>query len=121
MTFGEFIKDKRIKQGLSLRAFCQQHDYDPGNHSKLERGILNPPDAGDFMAKLAAALDIKEGTGDWFDVHNYAAVARRQIPKELLDDAAVVDKLPVLFRTLQGEPLAAEKMDDLIAFIRSRQ
>jgi transcriptional regulator with XRE-family HTH domain len=121
MTFGEFIKDKRIKLGLSLRAFCEKQGYDPGNHSKLERGILKPPEAEEFMANVGKALGIKEGTGDWFDFHNHAAVARRQIPKDLLDDAEVVDKLPVLFRTLQGEPLPAEKMDDLIDFIRSRQ
>lgn len=121
MTFGEFIKDKRLKLGLSLRAFCERNGYDPGNHSKLERGVLNPPDDDDLMTKLAKALGVKKETSDWFDFHNYAAVARKQIPKELLDDAEVVDKLPVLFRTLQGEPLPQEKMDDLIDFIRSRQ
>ncbi|HSZ56199.1 MAG TPA: helix-turn-helix domain-containing protein [Tepidisphaeraceae bacterium] len=121
MTFGEFIKDKRIKLKVSLRSFCERHGYDPGNHSKLERGILNPPDDDNFMIKLAKALGIKKETGDWFDLHNYAAVARQQIPKELLDDAEVVDKLPVLFRTLQGEPLPPEKMDDLIDFIRNRR
>lgn len=121
MTFGEFIKSQRIKLGVSLRAFCERHGYDPGNHSKLERGILNPPDDDAFMAGLARALGIKKETGDWFDLHNYAAVARQRIPKSLLDDAEVVDKLPVLFRTLQGEPLPPEKMDDLIDFIRSRQ
>jgi transcriptional regulator with XRE-family HTH domain len=121
MTFGEFIKSRRIELGVSLRAFCEKNGYDPGNHSKLERGILNPPNDEAFMEKLAAAFSLKRETGDWFDFHNYAAVARKQIPKDLLDDAEVADKLPVLFRTLQGEPLAAEKMDDLIEFIRRRR
>ena len=121
MTFGEFIKGKRINLGLSLRAFCEQNGYDPGNQSKLERGILNPPDDETFMGKLATALHVEKGSGDWFDFHNYGAVARKQIPKDLLNDAEVVDKLPVLFRTLQGEPLAADKMDELIDFIRRRQ
>ncbi|HVT88611.1 MAG TPA: helix-turn-helix transcriptional regulator [Tepidisphaeraceae bacterium] len=121
MTFGEFVKDRRIKFGLTLRAFCERNGYDPGNHSKLERGILNPPDDEEYMGKLAKALNVKKETSDWFDFHNYAAVARKEIPSALMDDAEVVDKLPVLFRTLQGEPLPAEKMDDLIDFIRSRQ
>lgn len=121
MTFGELIKDRRIKAGMSLRSFCEKHEYDPGNHSKLERGILNPPDDEAFMNKLAKAVGIKRETAEWFDFHSLAAVARREIPRELLDDDEVVAKLPVLFRTLQGEPLAPEKMDDLIAFIRSRQ
>ncbi len=121
MTFGEFIKDKRIGQKVSLRSFCESNGYDPGNHSKLERGILNPPDDESFMDKLAAALRLEKETSDWFDFHNFAAVARKQIPKDLLDDREVAEKLPVLFRTLQGEPLPAEKMDELIDFIRRRR
>lgn len=121
MTFGEFVKDRRIKSRQTLRAFCERHGYDPGNHSKLERGILNPPDSDEFMTKLAKALNVQRETNDWFDFYNYAAVARKEIPQELLDDAEVVEKLPVLFRTLQGEPIPADKMDDLIDFIRRRQ
>lgn len=120
MSFGQFIKDKRITLGLSLRAFCEKQPCDPGNHSKLERGILNPPDDEAFMEKLAAALHIERGTSDWFEFHTLANVARQQIPKVLMDDAEVVNKLPVLFRTLQGEPLPEEKMNELIDFIRSR-
>ncbi len=121
MKFGEFVKGKRIQVGLSLRAFCERHGYDPGNHSKLERGILNPPDDDAYLAKLATALHIEKETGEWFDFYNYAAVARQQIPKALMDDAEVVEKLPILFRTLQGDPLPARKMDELIDFIRRRQ
>lgn len=121
MTFGQFIKSKRIGLKQTLRAFCEKHGFDPGNHSKLERGILTPPMDDAFMQRLASALHIQPETGEWFDFHNYAAVARKQIPKSLLDDAEVVEKLPVLFRTLQGEPLEADKMDDLIDFIRRRQ
>lgn len=121
MTFGQFIKDNRIGLGKSLRAFCDANQYDPGNHSKLERGILNPPDDEAFMLKLASALGVEQGTGDWFEYYNLASIARQQIPKPLMDDAEVVAKLPILFRTLQGEPLPPGKMDELIAFIRSRQ
>ncbi len=121
MTFGLFVKEKRISLKQTLRGFCEEHGYDPGNHSKLERGILTPPADDDFMQKMVKALHIQKESSEWFDFHNYAAVARRQIPKSLMDDAEVVEKLPVLFRTLKGEPLAAGKMDELIDFIRRRQ
>jgi len=121
MSFGEFIKDKRIKSQQTLRAFCLRNGYDPGNHSKIERGILNPPDDDDWMKQMAKAVGITKESGDWFEFYNLASVARQQIPKTLMDDAEVVDKLPVLFRTLQGEPLAEGKLDELIDFIRHRQ
>ncbi|HEY8751932.1 MAG TPA: helix-turn-helix transcriptional regulator [Tepidisphaeraceae bacterium] len=121
MTFGDFIKERRINFGRSLRSFCEANGYDAGNHSKLERGIFNPPDDDAFMRKLATALGVKVGSGEWFEMSSLASLARKQIPQPLLDDAEVAEKLPVLFRTLDGEPLAKEKMDELIQFIRSRQ
>ena len=121
MTFGEYIKERRRKSNLTLRAFCDANGYDPGNHSRLERGELNPPEDDQKMKELAQALGIKVTSSDWFEFYNLAHIARGQIPKILLDDADVVAKLPVLLRTLEGEPLAPQKMEELIAFIRSRQ
>jgi transcriptional regulator with XRE-family HTH domain len=121
MTFGEYIKERRRKLNLTLRAFCETNGYDPGNHSRLERGELNPPEDNQKMKDLAKALSIRHGSGDWSEFHSLAHVARGQIPKVLLSDAEVVAKLPVLLRTLEGEPLAPQKMDELIDFIRSRQ
>lgn len=41
--FGDFFKEKRIQKGFTLRGFCKAHGLDPGNISKLERGMLPPP------------------------------------------------------------------------------
>ena len=73
------------------------------------------------MEKIAKSLGVERQTSDWFDFYSLASVARQRIPKALMDDAEVVDKLPVLFRMLEGEPLSEEKLDELIDFIRSRQ
>jgi transcriptional regulator with XRE-family HTH domain len=121
MTFSEFVKELRIRSKMTLRAFCEANGYDPGNHSKIERGIFNPPDDEEWMLRMAKALNISNGSADWLKFFDLAMIARAQIPKPLMDDAEVVDKLPVLFRTLQGDPLPPEKMDELIDFIRNRQ
>jgi transcriptional regulator with XRE-family HTH domain len=121
MTFGQFVKNRRIESNQTLRAFCQRYGYDPGNHSKIERGIFNPPDDDRWMKQMAESLGIKQQSGEWFEFYNLANIARQQIPKVLLNDAEVVAKLPVLFSTLEGEPLPEEKLDELIDFIRSRQ
>lgn len=121
MTFGEFVKQRRIAMRMSLRAFTEAHGYDPGNHSKLERGILNPPDDEHWMTKMADALQLSADSSERLEFYDLASIARREIPKPLLDDTEVAEKLPVLFRTLQGERLSADKMDELVDFIRSRQ
>src|SRR5690349_20960959 len=83
MTFGEYIKDRRRRRGITLRAFCEANGYDPGNHSRLERNELNPPEDDQKMKDLAGALGIKYGTDEWLDFYNLAHVARGQFPKEL--------------------------------------
>ena len=42
-AFGEFFKVKRQALGLTLREFCLKHKLDPGNLSRMERGLLAPP------------------------------------------------------------------------------
>ena len=36
-TFANFIRDKRINAGLTLREFCRQSEFDASNWSKVER------------------------------------------------------------------------------------
>ena len=72
MTFGEYIKDRRRKLDLTLRAFCEANGYDPGNHSRLERNELNPPEDDQKMKDLARALGIKISSGEWFEFYNLA-------------------------------------------------
>ena len=50
------------------------------------------------------ALDLVEGSTEWQDFFDLAAASLGQFPKDLLDDKEVVEKLPLLFRTLRGGP-----------------
>lgn len=121
MTFGEFIKARRRQMGLTLRAFCERNGYDAGNHSKLETCAATAPTDDTRLQELAIALGIAPDTDEWREFNSLAHVSRREIPAALLDDAEVAEKLPVLLRTLEGNPLASDKMDELIEFLRSRQ
>jgi hypothetical protein len=55
MSFGELVKKYRLAQDKSLRRFCEEHDYDPGNQSKLERnpasGIQYPASSTQFTSE----------------------------------------------------------------------
>jgi len=116
MTFGAFIKDARIKAGLTLRGFCRLMNVDPGNWSKIERGILPPPKSKKVLVKIAATLKLTEGSEEWHEFFDLATISF--IPPELLDDRSVVEKLPVFFRTLRGEKPAQRELEALIEKIR---
>ena len=117
-AFGGFIKALRIKSGVTLREHCLKHGLDPGNYSRLERGLYPPPQSQELLEKYANALGIAEGTDAWMEFFDRAAASRGELPKDLLTDAELVDKLPVLFRTLRAESVSEDKLDDLIDKVR---
>ena len=117
-TFGEFFKASRAKRGLSLREFCLDNKLDPGNISRLERGLMQPPESRGKLEQYAAALKIKEGTDDWYEFFDLAAAERGRIPDDVLSDEEVVEQLPVLFRTLRGQRVDPKLLDELVEKIR---
>jgi transcriptional regulator with XRE-family HTH domain len=117
-TFGAYAKALRQARGLTLRAFCEQHGFDPGNLSRLERGLALPPQDEQKLAEYARALGLAAQSPEWQEFFDRAAAVRGQLPKDLLQDEEVVEKLPLLFRTLRGDPVPSEKLDDLIDKVR---
>lgn len=117
-AFGRFIKELRIRKGITLREHCQQSGFDPGNYSRMERGLFPPPQKQELLEKYAHALGLVEGSDDWMEFFDLAAATRGEIPKDLLNDDELVKKLPVLFRTLRAEPVSDDKLDQLIDKVR---
>ena len=116
MNFGTFVKEARIKAGLTLRGFCKIMNLDPGNWSKIERGILPPPKSKKVLKEVARVLKFEEGSEEWHELVDLASISF--IPKNLLDDQSVVEKLPVIFRTLRGEKPARQELEKLLDKIR---
>lgn len=56
--FGELIRRNRNTKGLSMRKFCELINTDKGNWSKVERGMLGPPQDKEKLEKIAGILDI---------------------------------------------------------------
>jgi transcriptional regulator with XRE-family HTH domain len=117
-AFGRRLKELRVRQQVTLRDFCQQHGFDPGNYSRLERGLFPPPQREDLLERYALALGLKRGSDEWIEFFDLAAVSRGEIPAELLNDEELLEKLPVLFRTLKGAQISPDKLDELIERIR---
>lgn len=110
MTFGEHIKARRLEMGLSLRAFCLQHGEDPSNWSKLERGMLRPPESYERKLQIGLYLGYTEDSPEMAEFFDLACIGRGSIPQDIRDDAVLMDKLPLVFRTLRGVPSESELM-----------
>jgi len=118
-AFGGFFKARRQSLKLTLREFCLKHRLDPGNVSRLERGLLAPPQGRDRLEEYAKYLSLKKGSDDWYSFLDLAAASKGRIPSELMKDEEIVAKLPLVFRTLRGKRLADGGLDGLVRRIRA--
>jgi len=116
ITFGDFVKKLRIKNGITLREFCRRTNLDPSNWSKIERGILSPPKSKEVLREIGKALKLQKNSEDWFTLMDLATISH--IPTELLVDKSMVEKLPVLFRTIRGEKPSRKELEELIKILK---
>lgn len=116
--FGELLKELRMRAGLSLREFCLRNQIDPGNYSRVERGVFRPPQNREMLEKYALALGLSDGSDEWLQLFDLAAAGRGKIPEDIMSDDELADKLPVLFRTVRGTQVSSEKLNEFVEMIR---
>ena len=103
--FGDMLKTRRLENGVTLRAFADSIGMDAANYSRIERGISQPPASVETLNSMASHLNIVPESADHAELSRLAALGRGAIPPAILSDEAVMAKLPVLFRTLEGGPV----------------
>ena len=116
--FGQFVKEERLARGLGLREFCRKLGIDASNWSKVERGVLPPPQDEKKLKEIAHILGIRAGTDKWKSLKDQANIDAGIIPKDLLSDKDVLNSLPMFFRTIRSEKPTPEELDKLIEKIR---
>jgi transcriptional regulator with XRE-family HTH domain len=117
-TFGAFLRRLRVERQMSVRGFSHAAGMDPANCSKLERGLLPPPRDEERLAAFTNALGLGADSAESRELRRLAALDRGEVPQAILGDRRLFDKLPALFRTLEGDGVDDEVLDDLIATLR---
>jgi transcriptional regulator with XRE-family HTH domain len=116
--FGEYVKNKRVEKELTLREFCRRLEEDASNWSKIERGVMGPPQDTGKLKKIAAILDIAEGSAEWDQFLDQARVGAGIIPDYIMSDKEVVEVLPVFFRTVGSVKPTKEELEEFIETIK---
>lgn len=117
--FGPNLKALRLARKISLRQFSIDAEADPGNISRIERGILPPPQNREILIRYAKALGLEEASDEWFNFFDYASAERGMIPGDLMKNDDIVNFLPAFFRTLRGNKPSDEEMGSIIELIRN--
>jgi transcriptional regulator with XRE-family HTH domain len=115
-SFANFIREKRIASGLTLREFCRVNGFDASNWSKVERGLSTPPQSAKILKNIASSIKIQEGSQDYKEMFDLAALSG--IPEGLIE-SEILEQLPVFFRTVRGEKPSEEELKILLNKIRS--
>ncbi len=117
-SFAELFKTLRKERRITLRAFCDKAEADPGNISRMERGAMPPPQDRDILIRYTQALGIPEGSDDWYLFFDLAAADRGIIPKDIMEDDELVKQLPAFFRTLRGQKPTEEDLRKVVEKIK---
>lgn len=117
-NFASFFQALRKRNRITLRAFCEAGEADPGNISRMERRNIPPPQDQGILNRYARALNLTEGSDEWYLFFDLAAADRGLIPKDIMEDEELVKELPVFFRTLRGQKPTETEMRKVIEKIR---
>ncbi len=117
-TFGDLFKLKRVEKGVTLREFCRITGFDPGNVSKIERGLFPPPQSKEMLSKYAKALGIEEESEEWLAFCDQAIISAGKIPEDIVANEELMNALPVLFREVRNKTLDEEGMENIIKSIK---
>ncbi len=116
--FGEFIKERRISKDISLRKFCQLLEMDASNWSKVERGMLSPPQDEEKLKRISEILGISEGSDEWQEMKDLSRLGAQMLPEDIAMDKRIVNSLPLFFRTVRSDKPTAEELGKLIELIK---
>jgi transcriptional regulator with XRE-family HTH domain len=117
-NFGDFFNSKRKSLCLTLREFCRNNKFDPGNISKLERNLMPAPISKEKRLEYAQALGIKEGSEEWLIFCDLAAASAGKIPDDIVSDKELLDALPVLFRSIRNKDIDEEDLKKIIKSVK---
>jgi len=116
--FGPFARQIRVQLGETLRQFCARVSLDPAYVSRVERGLLAPPQDQEKLEYYAASLGLARDTDDWQNFMDLAATAAGRLPQDALENEQLMACLPAFLRTMRGQRVDDEDLDQLVEMIR---
>ncbi|MFO7610033.1 MAG: helix-turn-helix transcriptional regulator [Candidatus Krumholzibacteriia bacterium] len=116
--FGPYVRKMRVGRGETLRQFCGRAGMDPAYVSRIERGLLAPPQDQEKLEHYAEALGFAHGTAPWQEFMDLAATAAGRLPQDALENEQLMACLPAFLRTMRGQQVEDEELDQLIDLIR---
>jgi transcriptional regulator with XRE-family HTH domain len=95
--FGPYLKQLRLERRITLRDFAKRSGIDVGYLSRVERGVVTPPQHPEALEKLSEALEIESGGPKWSNLVDYGSVDNAAVPDDLMRRKPLANLLPFCF------------------------
>ena len=113
-VFGDFINNQLMDKNMSLRALSRATGIDVSNLSKMERGIIYPPQKAETLQKIADGLCLTDDEKK--NLFGLASLVNGKFP----DDLKEIKKnktIPLLLRAIDNKKLTDEQIEKLIQVV----
>ena len=119
-TFGSFIKEKRLKTGISLRKFSEQVGISPVYLSNLENDRMTAP-KDEVVSNIAKLLLLNET--DTTTLYDLAAKTKSNVvvSQDLPDYIMERDIVRIALRTAKEVDATDEEWQEFIACLEARK
>ncbi len=122
VSFGEFLKNLRLKQEYGLRSFAKKIQWLPSNLSHLETGRINPPREKEVLYRIAKELNLKKNSTEWANFFDLAAADMPgRLPVDIADYVNDQALAPVMLRTVANKKLTKSQIKKLIEDIKNME
>lgn len=113
LPFGDFVREKRLTKGLSLRQFAGMVGMQPSNYCNVENGG-SPPPASEVLERIANALGLAKDSPDYRQLLDLAAKGRDEVPADIARMVKESDLIPALLRTVENEKVSENQLRGII-------
>lgn len=113
-SFGDYLKELRLKAGFGLRKFANLIEMPASNLSAVEHGRRVMSDEKLFLA--AEVLGLERDTDEWDGLFDLASHA--EVPPADVQQIASRGFIPALLRTIDNKQLTEDDIQQLIQEIQ---
>jgi transcriptional regulator with XRE-family HTH domain len=110
-SFGEFLREIRLKREYSLRKLAKELKMDIGNLSKIENGKLKPPMKEQFIEDISEILELEKSDVEM--LIDMASHENGEYPRDIKESLQESNYIPVLLRTISNKKLSDEQIREL--------
>ena len=115
--FGKHLKALRKASGKAARIVALEAGMQPSNYSRLEYGVINPPQTKQKLDRLASAVGVF-GSTEMSQFYDLAAAANKSVPLDLADIISKDDAIPLMLRIIGNKKLSKQEVHEILKLVR---